>query len=368
MPIQLGYWCHKLALMKAIRGLIYGQIMILSLTGCVITPFHIKHYNKALNDPQFTTAISSQNISVTFPSSGATQDKVRALEAVLPDVVNFTDVTLNSSSPFHAANDTARYHALTRAIHSTDTNIIWCARGGYGVSKILGPLSKLPKPTHRKIIIGYSDITALHIFVSQLWGWHTIHGANLLDILDDTKDSANFLRIGDILTAKQRKQHHFFINDLSCISQNSTMCNHHISGNITGGNLTTITTTIGTPWQIETKNKILFLEDTEEAPYIIDRCLQHLRDAGVLKNVVAVVFGTFTSKSHSIQNEKLIQYVMTDFANRSAFPVFVTKQIGHGITNVPILYDSNSYISGNHNQKEAANQVQTYTLTMDMWH
>ncbi|MGE3920577.1 MAG: hypothetical protein AB7F64_06500 [Gammaproteobacteria bacterium] len=109
----------------------------------------------------------------------------------------------------------------------------------------------------------------------------------------------------------------------------------HINTSVTGGNLTIIQTTIGTPWQINTDNKILLLEDIGERGYRVDRILEHLRQADIFKNVAAVLLGDFTP-GYEPNGMSLIEPVLKRFAEACDFSVVKINGIGHNYINYPM--------------------------------
>ena len=112
-----------------------------------------------------------------------------------------------------------------------------------------------------------------------------------------------------------------------------------ISAIITGGNLALITSSIGTIWEINTNNKILFLEDVGERGYKVDRMLLQLQQAGKFSDVKAIVFGNFSS------SDRYVNYAIRNFAeNHSNIPCYKTNKIGHGYFNYPIIYNKETKI------------------------
>ncbi|MFQ3307354.1 MAG: muramoyltetrapeptide carboxypeptidase [Candidatus Midichloriaceae bacterium] len=235
--------------------------------------------------------------------------------------------------PFHSNSDELRLQSLKGLLYSNEENmIIWCTNGGYGSSKLIEYLESQPKPDVKKVFVGYSDITALHLFFSQKWGWETIHGACLCESFKKEKSERNFLDLFETI-----------LNDKDCLDMDDlTPMNKaakelpasFLKQNVyTGGNLAIIQTSIGTSWEIETHGKILILEDVGESGYKIDRMLYHLVNANKLNGVKGIIFGDF-SKSDEFQS-----FVLGDFAKEMChIPVFQTNSMGHGVRNIPFVY------------------------------
>jgi muramoyltetrapeptide carboxypeptidase len=126
-----------------------------------------------------------------------------------------------------------------------------------------------------------------------------------------------------------------------------------IIGDLAGGNLTLVENSIGTCWQIQTTKKIIFLEEINEQGYRVDRSLNHIRQAGLLVDVAAIVLGDFT---HEKEGRLNIDYALARFAQEITIPIYQSKQFGHGFRNHPLIYNSPATIS-------RANNI-TYNLTM----
>ena len=212
-----------------------------------------------------------------------------------------------------------RFKDLDTALRNHDSNIIWCLRGGSGASELLPYLSAAKKPSHAKLFLGFSDITALHLFFTQKWGWTTYHGPNARQTAMNEIDNESLKRVKNL-----------FENTLIP----PPLLN--LSGKFTGGNLSIIASTLGTPYQIKTDNKILFLEELNEPAYKIRRMLTQLEQAGLFAHIKALVLGDFM---HNDSNEKkLIQTELEQFIKDKHIPTRVTSYIGHGKTNyiIPI--------------------------------
>ena len=248
-----------------------------------------------------------------------------------------SDPLLNKDChPFHSNTDEKRLEALNKALYSDEENLIlWCINGGYGSSKLIQFLDKQTKPKIEKKFIGYSDITALHLFLSQKWGWETIHGACLGELFKDNKNANNFLSIFNLILNNNPIVNDSILSDITPLNILAKRFKEELSyHNLTGGNLALIQTSIGTNWQINIQDKILFLEDVGEDGYKIDRILYHLKSALKLEDVKAIIFGEF------IKSDKYADFAINNFANQNpTIPIYKTNKIGHGKNNFPIIYN-----------------------------
>ncbi len=285
---------------------------------------------------QFIEQIKNLKIHLIAPASSC-PDNILSKLANIQSIKIQKKCCIPSSSPMPSVSDNVRFECLQEAINDDSTDIIWAIRGGYGSARLIDQLKFLKKPQKDKIFIGYSDITALHLFFSQKWGWKTIHGAVLREIYEEDKDPSNLTKVVEIISKKHKK---IVIDGLLSLNQSGSEQNV-IEGEITGGNLKIVETSVGTDWQIISKDKILFLEEIGEAEYQIDRTLIHLKQAGLL-DVKAIVFGSFETIAGKSQEISLRK-----FARENLIPIFKTNKFGHGKFNYPIIYGANAKIIKN---------------------
>lgn len=285
----------------------------------------------------FSAGNSLKNLPITVvaPATGADNKTLSDLKNINGSNLQIPSKCLvKGSLPFLASSDQIRFECLRDALFDKSDNVVWSLRGGYGSARIIPDLLKLSKPNKEKFFIGYSDITALHLFLSQEWGWKTIHGSNIADLLKPEKDQGNFTKLAEILKGVVKQVTIDNLVPLNDIAKSIELVN----GKLTGGNLTMVQTSIGTSWQIKTKGKILFLEDVNVAAFRLDRELLHLKQAGLLEDVKAVIFGSFDKDSESTM------LVLRNFADSLNIPVFKTNRFGHEKINDPIIYNTNSKI------------------------
>jgi muramoyltetrapeptide carboxypeptidase len=305
------------------------QIIILIL--CVIL-LSASSINK--NNSEFLSLLKNNKITVVAPASGIDSNLLANLRNITALQLNIDNNCFNGKASFHSADNETRFLCLKNAIFAQDNNVIWTLRGGYGSAKLIPQLQLLAKPEKEKLFIGFSDMTALHLFFTQEWGWKTIHGNGIAEILKPDKERQNFSKIAKIISGASKQARISGLIPYNTVAKSSKQ----ISGKLTGGNLTIVQTSIGTSWQIQTVGKILFLEDTDFQPYRLDRVLYHLQQAGLLDNVTAIIFGTFGSDNSNILS------VLGNFAATLNIPVFKSNRFGHGKINDPIIYNCQSKI------------------------
>jgi muramoyltetrapeptide carboxypeptidase len=223
-----------------------------------------------------------------------------------------------------ANSDEKRFGHLREALLNPDSQAIWCLRGGYGCTRLIPELLKLKSPKVNKLFIGFSDITSLHIFLQQKWHWQTLHGPSANQVVNRRIDDASIQELKKIIFG-QLQQIEFSLTPLNAKAEHG---NTIIESCLTGGTLTLVQASLGTDWHIETKDKILFLEEVNESAYRIDRMLQHLQQSAIFHEIKAILLGDFISN-----DAELIQSVLKRFAQERNLPVFYCPGIGHGKTN-----------------------------------
>lgn len=193
------------------------------------------------------------------------------------------------SHGYFSGPDLQRARDLNRAFWDPDISGIFCLRGGYGTPRLLPLLDfdmicKSPKP-----FIGFSDITALHLALNQLCGFVTYHGP---------MPSSDYLTM-DPFSLESLKRC-LFGPELPCVLINPPGESFQVlypgsaRGILTGGNLSLLTATLGSPYEVDTRDKILFIEEVGEQPYRVDRCLTALSLAGKFRDCAGIILGTFT--------------------------------------------------------------------------
>lgn len=167
---------------------------------------------------------------------------------------------------------------------------IFAIRGGYGSAHLLDLIDYDLIRKNPKILIGYSDITSLHLAIHKRTGLVTFHGPVILSAF--TKFTQDSFRKAIFETKPIGLLTNPDEGDALRPSHSlRTLRGGQATGPLVGGNLSLIAATMGTPYEIDTRGKILFLEDVGEQPYSIDRMLTQLKLAGKLREAAGVIFG-----------------------------------------------------------------------------
>ncbi|MBI4553604.1 MAG: LD-carboxypeptidase [Candidatus Latescibacteria bacterium] len=232
-----------------------------------------------------------------------------------------------------AGTDEERLADLEGMFIDGDIAGIICVRGGYGSARLLSRLDFDLIRSHPKVFVGYSDITSLQVAFLQQAGlvtfWGPMVASEIGTNLDDyTRDS--------LLRAISRTEPVGEIHNPPGTPPIQTITGGIARGRLIGGNLTLITATLGTPFEIDTDGAILFFEDVGEEPYRIDRMLTQLLLAGKLDRVAGVVIGECAGcESREFQpafpyGNFSIEEVFDDLIGRLRVPAIYGLCIGHG--------------------------------------
>lgn len=285
-----------------------------------------------------TPLLPNDGISLICPGSAIEKHELDQLCQFVENL-GFTPLPgkhiLASMSPYYADNDTGRYNDLVDAFESPSSKAIWCLRGGFGSTRIIPQLLEMKIPKNPKLLIGFSDITALHTIINQHWQWPTLHAPVLLQYIKKAVQPDYFNQVRDILLGKIKT--HIFTNltPLNNVNQGQPF----IEGTLCGGNLSILQTSLGTPWQFNPNKTILFIEEIGEKGYAIDRMLNHLNQAITLSSCRAILFGDMLMGITPEQDKEeadRINFALQYFAQMSSVPVFKVTGIGHGKHNTPL--------------------------------
>lgn len=233
----------------------------------------------------------------------------------------------NKGSPFYASGKNDRLKGLRDAILDPEVDILWVYRGGAGSAQIADLCMDI-QPPKEKILIGFSDVTVLHILFNQHFKMKTIHGPVITSLMQRHPETIHDIK--DILEEKIIKiPLEYYSGDRQKL----------IEGELIGGNLTIFNEAIGTKLDPNTDGKILFFEDVRVKGYVLARMLLHLEKASKLDEVKAVIFGDFTDSDDHIDDA--LKYFAVEFPQ---LPIYRVSDIGHGKVNKPLLFGGKAKI------------------------
>lgn len=232
-----------------------------------------------------------------------------------------------------AGTDDERLEDLQTALDDPETAAIICSRGGYGTVRIIDKLDFSGFRKHPKWLVGFSDITILHAAINKL-GIATIHGAMPRFFFDENGqsnenlDSLMQLLKGNPVEYKIETQ-----------PENRT---GSCTAGIVGGNLSIMVSLLGTKYEIDTRGKILFIEDIDEYLYHTDRMMHQLKLAGKLDNLVGLVVGDFTDvKDNESPFGKTVHEIIAEAVVDYNYPVCFGFPAGHDKRNLALAFGMN---------------------------
>ncbi len=234
-----------------------------------------------------------------------------------------------------AGDDAMRAAELMDAFADADTTAVWCARGGYGISRLLDRIDFELIRRHPKVLIGFSDNTALHLAIHQRTHLVTFHGPNLQDGFgkaDDMPRASEAALWQAVLADQQPNAANGYTYDLpdSVGADMRTIRAGAARGRLTGGNLSVLAGLMGTPFEIDTAGRVLFLEDVGEKPYRVDRYLSQLWLAGKLQAAAGVLLGSFSFEDDEpADSNEALAGLFDDYFARLDVPVLARFPAGH---------------------------------------
>jgi muramoyltetrapeptide carboxypeptidase len=242
---------------------------------------------------------------------------------------------VRASRGYLAGDAEQRANDLRELFSREDIEAIFCARGGFGSIQLLPHLDKPTFQSHPKIFVGYSDISILLNWLTQECGLATFHGPMV------AMDMAQGL--------KERSEEYFW----KTLSGESRAWQIEVGEVIRagaaqapmmGGCLSVLVTTLGTPYEIDTSGKLLFLEDIGEKPYRIERMLTHLKMAGKLDGPAGVVFGDFTQCEG--EGSRGVREILFELFRDAPYPVVMGLAAGHGEENLILPFGVKMALEG----------------------
>ena len=267
-------------------------------------------------------------IGIIAPASSTTEEKVDKVYEKLTEMGFKVKMgkSPNSRHGYLSGTDEIRSNDINEMFKDDEVDGIICIRGGYGTPRILDLLDYDAIKNNPKVFVGYSDITALHIAFNQKSGLVTYHGPMAAsDIIGDFDD---FSKEG-LLNIIMGKDWDGKISNPE--GEEITTINGGIAeGEIIGGNLCLISDTMGTPYEIDVKGKILFIEEIGEEPYKIDRMLNQLKLAGKFEEASGIILGDFNNCDNGKHDENLsLAQVFEDHIKPAGKPTIYNLQSGH---------------------------------------
>jgi len=234
------------------------------------------------------------------------------------------DERIFARSGFLAGDDDARANELVGALADASVEAIFCARGGYGLMRILDRLDAAAFARAPKLIVGFSDVTALHAWALAA-GVTSLHAPVVTQLGRVPADDAAAL-----FAACESPSPPPPLTGLRIVDAGA---GRPVEARVVGGNLEVLSRLCGTPWAVPLDGAILFLEDVGERPYRIDRQLTQLRLAGALDRLAGVVLGDFIGCVEKDGSGPDAAAVLAERLGGRGIPVVAGAPIGHGERN-----------------------------------
>lgn len=287
-------------------------------------------------------------IGVVAPSSPEDKEKLCDSTKVLEDL-GFKVVHGRSCYESHgylAGDDELRAFDINTMFKNPRIDAIFCMRGGYGSARILDLIDYNIIYKNPKIFMGYSDITALHIAIVQKSELVTFHGPMLTsDFL--SPEFGKYTKKAMLKALTKPTPLGKITSPIGKI-KSSMLYPGSAQGEIIGGNLSLIVSTLDTPYEIDTRDKILFIEEVGESPYKIDRMLTQLRLSGKLYDVAGIALCQFTDcnardSSKSLSLGQIFKEILLPLKK----PIVKNVYTGHGESMATIPMGVKGRIDGN---------------------
>ncbi|MEK4563657.1 LD-carboxypeptidase [Alkalihalobacillus sp. FSL R5-0424] len=234
--------------------------------------------------------------------------------------------SIHLTDGYLAGGDRDRADDLMAMFQDPEIKGVFCVYGGYGSARMVELLDFDVIQANPKVFWGYSDVTFLHQVIYQKTGMITFHGPMMSSDLGGEVHpfTENYLK--QVFTPTTIT-YDTAISDLTILNPNEK---RKVSGPMVGGNLSLIISSLGTPYELDTRDKLLFIEDVGEEPYRLDRMLNQLRLANKLQDAAGIIIGDFHAceplKRIDSQN---VNEVVTHHLTMAGPQAIVGLQAGH---------------------------------------
>jgi muramoyltetrapeptide carboxypeptidase len=263
-------------------------------------------------------------IGIVAPAGFMAFEKMQTCIETLNDWgfhVKLGDTTFSHSTTYFSGTDEQRLKDLQQMMDDSQVKAILCARGGYGVSRIIDQLRFKLFRKNPKWIIGYSDISVIHAHLLERLKIASLHAPMAAAFNEDEFNNPYVQSIKDALMGE--KAHYE-------IASNSLNRQGQVKGLLVGGNLTLLAHLIGTNSDLRTKNRILFLEDIGEYLYNIDRMFLQLKRSGKLDRLSGLIIGGFTDcKDTERPFGKTVKEIIYEHIKDYKYPVCFDFPVSH---------------------------------------
>jgi muramoyltetrapeptide carboxypeptidase len=232
------------------------------------------------------------------------------------------DATPLSPEGYFAGGVAGRRNEFLGEFERDDVDALVAVRGGYGSNYILDDL-EISRGRAPKVILGYSDLTSLQAYLWKRYAWVGFYGPMLAAGLSAGDGRENGYDRESLLAAVAKTD-----GGWTLALQAETLVGGGAEGRILGGCLTLVETTLGTPWELDTRGSLLLLEDRGMKPWQVDRALMHLRQAGKFSGVRGIVLGEFP-ECDAAAGSPTVRDVCRRILGALGVPVVFGARVGH---------------------------------------
>jgi muramoyltetrapeptide carboxypeptidase len=226
---------------------------------------------------------------------------------------------------YFAGSTLRRKAELEGALQDPDASAVICARGGYGTATLLDQI-RLPGRLRPKLFIGYSDVTMLQAYLWTRFHWTSLHGPMIAAGFNNGAGVRSGYDLASFIDASAGKR-----DSWSVALDAEPLARGEASGLLLGGCISLLETTLGTPWEFDTRGAILFLEDRGVKPYQLDRMLLHLLQAGKFRGVRGIVLGDFPDSEPPQECGPSVRDVCRRILMPLRVPIIFGAPIGHTV-------------------------------------
>ena len=273
------------------------------------------------------------------------EPSIKAMESLGLEVVLGESCRANHG--FLSGSDELRASDVNEMFKDKSIKGIFAIRGGYGASRILDMLDYDMIQKNPKVFAGYSDVTALHSVLNERCKLITFH---------TPMASTEFYKGVDEYTMDYFKRNIFTNEPLGMLKnpkgeEIKTLVSGMAIGQLVGGNLSLIASSMGTPYELNTKGKILFLEDVDEYPYKIDRMLLQLKQCGKFRDAAGIILGAWTDcEAKEGDNSLSLMEVFKELIVTENKPTIYNLACGHCMPTISLPLGEEVKIEGYKNQ------------------
>jgi muramoyltetrapeptide carboxypeptidase len=270
-------------------------------------------------------ALTTHSVVMPFaPASPAEPSRIAAGMAELKRLGwQAAEQASTENDGYFAGTTASRRDDFVGKLERHDIAALAGTRGGYGSNYLLDELH-ISTPASPKIILGFSDLTSLQIYLWQRFQWITFYGPMLAAGLDAGPGAPKGYDEKSLLAAIQNTESGWAL-DL----QGEVLHPGEAQGRVLGGCLTLVETAIATPWDLQTDDAILFLEDRGMKPWQVDRALMHLKQAGKFANVRGIMLGDFPECEAPAAGSPAVRDVCRRILAPLGVPMVFGAPIGH---------------------------------------